>query len=301
MSAEVPPRVPALPPDAGLVELRPGCWGWRTSFVDLTLGVVAGRDGVVVVDTGPTEAHAGALADAIEAQGLGPVLAVVNTHVHWDHVLGNAVFAERWPEATLLAQENAAAATPAHLEEFRRAVAEPGSPYADSPHRDGLLAARPHPASDTLSSARVLDLGDRLVEVIHPGPAHTDGDVVVHVPDAGLAFVGDLVEQSAPPSYGEDSFPLTWHTALDLVVNMLGEDAVVVPGHGDPVGREFVEEQRAAVGVVATTISDLAGRGVSPDDALGASTWPFPVEALEHAVRRGYAHLPRGARQLPLA
>lgn len=292
---------PTLEPDTGLVELRPGCWGWRTAFADLTLGVVTGRDGAVVVDTGPTEAHATAFADAIEARGLGPVVAVVNTHVHWDHVLGNAVFADRWPDAVVLAQENAAAATIAHVEEFRRTLAEPGSPYAASEHLDGLRTARVRPATDMLSSARVLDLGDRYVEVIHPGPAHTDGDVVVHVPDAALAFVGDLVEESAPPSYGEDSFPLTWHTALDLVVQMLPEHAVVVPGHGAPVGRAFVEEQRGGIGVVATTISDLAGRGISPGDALGASTWPFPVEALEHAVRRGYAHLPRGARQLPLA
>lgn len=301
MSSHPAPSAPTLPPDGGLVELRPGCWAWRTGFVDLTLGVIAGRDGTVVVDTGPTEAHASALADAIGAHGLGPVVAVVNTHVHWDHVLGNAVFADRWPDAALIAHEHAAAATPAHVEGFRRAAGKAGSPYADSPHLDALRSARVRPATDTLSSARVLDLGDRRVEVVHPGPAHTDGDVVVHVPDVGVVYAGDLVEQSAPPSYGEDSFPLTWHTALDLVVGMVAEDAVVVPGHGTPVDRAFVEEQRAAVGVVATTISDLAGRGVSPADALGASTWPFPVEALEHAVRRGYAHLPRGARRLPLA
>jgi hypothetical protein len=74
----------------------------------------------------------------------------------------------------------------------------------------------------------------------------------------------------------------------------------VVPGHGLPVGRDFVEEQRSAVGVVAETIRDLAGRGVPVDDALAAAEWPYPREHLAVAVRRGYEQLPRAARQLPL-
>ena len=65
-----------------------------------------------------------------------------------------------------------------------------------------------------------------------------------------------------------------------------------MPGHGVPVDRDFVEEQRSAIGVVAETIRDLASRGVPVDDALAAAEWPYPAEELAHAVRRGYEHLP---------
>jgi hypothetical protein len=93
---------------------------------------------------------------------------------------------------------------------------------------------------------------------------------------------------------------MDWPATLDLVISLLGPGSVVVPGHGEPVGRDFAEEQRSAIGVVAETIRDLASKGVPVRDALAAAQWPYPVEQLEHAVRRGYAQLPPSARTLPL-
>jgi hypothetical protein len=52
--------------------------------------------------------------------------------------------------------------------------------------------------------------------------------------------------------------------------------------------------------VVAETIRDLASRGVPVRDALAATEWPYPAEELVHAVRRGYEHLPRTSKTLPL-
>jgi hypothetical protein len=93
---------------------------------------------------------------------------------------------------------------------------------------------------------------------------------------------------------------MDWPTTLDLVLSLIGPATVVVPGHGAPVGRDFVQEQRAALGVVAETIRDLAGRGVPLEQALESADWPYPREALADAVRRGYAHLPRAQKRLPL-
>jgi hypothetical protein len=106
--------------------------------------------------------------------------------------------------------------------------------------------------------------------------------------------------RSGVPGFGDDCYPMDWPATLDLVVGLLGTGSLVVPGHGNPVGRDFVEEQRAALGVVAETIRDLATRGVPVDEALEAADWPYPREELRHAVRRGYAHLPRATRSLPL-
>ncbi len=153
----------------------------------------------------------------------------------------------------------------------------------------------------TFSSALVLDLGDRQVELVHPGRGHTGGDLVVRVPDADVLLAGDLVEESAPPvvrrrqlADGVAAGPR--HRALGLITPA----TVVVPGHGAPVGRDFVEEQRNTIGIVAETIRDLAGRGVPVDQALEAADWPWPREGLAHAVRRGYAQLPRSQKRLPL-
>ncbi len=73
-----------------------------------------------------------------------------------------------------------------------------------------------------------------------------------------------------------------------------------MPGHGAPVDRAFVEEQRNELGIVAETIRDLASRGVPVDQALEAGEWPWPREHLATAVQRGYEHLPRSQKRLPL-
>ena len=159
-------------------------------------------------------------------------------------------------------------------------------------------------ADTTFSSAVALQLGDRQVELVHPGRGHTGGDLVVRVPDADVMLAGDLVEESmlrnAVPGFGADCYPMEWPLTLDVVLGLSSASTVVVPGHGAPVDREFVEEQRNAIGVVAETIRDLATRGIPVDDALAAAEWPYPREELAHAVRRGYEHLPRSQKRLPL-
>lgn len=299
------PEADASVPTPGLVEAGDRCWVLRLVLpdlaLDLNLGVVAGRDGVLLVDSGPTAPLAEAVLEVVASLDLGPVTHVVNTHVHWDHVLGNATVRARHPGCAVVAHEETAARTQEHVRAFQAGLGEAGSPYGGSAHGGDLRAASASPADTTFSSVHVVDLGDRVVELVHPGRGHTDGDVVVHVPDARVLFAGDLVEQAAPPSYGEDCWPLEWATALDVVVGTLPPGAVVVPGHGDVVDRDFVQRQRDAIGVVSATVRDLAGQGVRPEDALAAGDWPYPAEDLVHAVRRGYEHLPRGARRLPLA
>ncbi len=163
-----------------------------------------------------------------------------------------------------------------------------------------MLATEIVPADTTFSSAVALDLGDRLVELVHPGRGHTAGDLVVRVPDADVVLAGDLVEESGPPGFGGDCYPMDWPLSLDIVLGLLTTSSVVVPGHGAVVDREFVEDQRNAIGVLAETVRDLATRGVPLAEALDAAEWPFPREHLGDAVRRAYEHLPRSQKRLPL-
>jgi glyoxylase-like metal-dependent hydrolase (beta-lactamase superfamily II) len=156
-------------------------------------------------------------------------------------------------------------------------------------------------ADHTFSSVRVLDLGDRQVELAHPGRGHTAGDAVIRVPDADVVLAGDLVEESAPPAYGIDCHPLDWPGTLDVVINLVASDTLVVPGHGALVDRDFVEQQRQDIAITAQTIRDLASAGVPVERALDEGDWPFPREGLTHAVSRGYEQLPPSGRSLPLA
>jgi glyoxylase-like metal-dependent hydrolase (beta-lactamase superfamily II) len=286
--------------DTGFVEIADRVWVARFESFDVNVGVVAGERGLVVVDTRASEPEGRVALDLVRRLGAGEVVAVVNTHQHFDHTFGNVVFTEAYDGLPVIAHDAAAealATTGPALQELARTDTE-------TPGAADIAAARIVLPTETFSSARALDLGDRMVELVHPGRGHTAGDIVLRVPDADLVFAGDLVEESAKrnavPGFGDDCFPMEWPATLDLLISLLTTDSVVVPGHGLPVGKDFVDEQRSAIGVVAETIRDLASRGVPVGDALAAAQWPYPAEDLATAVRRGYEHLPRSTRQLPL-
>ena len=132
--------------------------------------------------------------DALRRVTSADVVAVVNTHAHFDHTFGNAVLRSEHPACTLLAHEATAATTVEAGERVKGLyAADP-----DDPHAVEVLATRIEPATETFASVRVLDLGDRVLELVHPRRGHTGGDLVARVADADVVIAGDLVEQSAP-------------------------------------------------------------------------------------------------------
>ena len=278
-------------------EVADRVWVARHEWYDVNVSVVAGDRGLVVIDTHGSAAAGRRVLDDVRRLGAGEVVAVVNTHAHFDHAFGNIAFREADPGVPIHAHEDAVAALRAMSPADTAATWASG---ADDPRREEVLATEVVLPDHTFSSATVLDLGDRVLELVHPGPAHTAGDLVVLVPDAQVLLAGDLVEESGPPALGADSFPMQWPLSLDIVLGLTTGASTVVPGHGAVVDRDFVEVQRNELGIVAETIRDLAGRGVPVDEALATGEWPWDPRHLETAVRRGYEQLPRSQKRLPL-
>jgi glyoxylase-like metal-dependent hydrolase (beta-lactamase superfamily II) len=283
-------------------EVAHDVWVSRYAWFDVNVSLVRGSSGLLVVDTHASALAASAVVEDVRALGAGEVVAVVNTHEHFDHTFGNGAFRAAYGAVPVHAHEVAAERTVSAGERIKKLYDEPEN--VDDPHREEVQATELVAADTTFSSAVALDLGDRLVELVHPGRGHTGGDLVVRVPDADVVLAGDLVEESqlrqGVPGFGSDCYPMEWPLTLDIVLGLLSTSSVVVPGHGAPVDREFVEDQRNAIGIVAETIRDLATRGVPVDEALAAAEWPYPREELADAVRRGYEHLPRSQKRLPL-
>ncbi|HEX2705142.1 MAG TPA: MBL fold metallo-hydrolase [Candidatus Lustribacter sp.] len=258
---------------------------------DVNVGLVLGREGAVVIDTRSSGIQGAEIQDDIRALGAGiRVRHVVNTHVHFDHTLGNCAF----EGAAVYAHENVGRTierdSAAVMELFRadpRDAPEYGYTAADVV---GVLATEVRVPDVTFDSVVKVDLGNRRVVMTHTGRGHTDGDVVVTVPDADVAFFGDLVEESAHPSLGEDCWPLEWAPTLDAHAVGLGRGSVVVPGHGLPVGSSFVLRQREDLAVVAAVIAERRAAGLTleqasrqPDDRL-----PYPLEWLTTAFARAW-------------
>jgi glyoxylase-like metal-dependent hydrolase (beta-lactamase superfamily II) len=142
------------------------------------------------------------------------------------------------------------------------------------------------PPDRTIERTIELHIGDRAVVVHFLGRGHTDGDVVVEVPDADVIFVGDLIEEGAPPSF-EDSFPLDWPSTASALLPLAR--GVVVPGHGDIVDRKFVENQASDLLRVADHARTVHAAGRAAD--TGWAELPFPEKAARIALQRAHWQL----------
>ncbi len=285
-------------PPAAFVEVADRVLVARYPEWDVNVGLVLGRDGAVVVDTRASGAQGRRVLADVHRLGRDIVVThVVNTHVHFDHTFGNIAF----EAATIHAHDNVGRTLEAHAERYRALFrADPGdAPEAGYTARDvaDVLATRVRAPDRTFGTHATIDLGDRVVTMAWHGRGHTDGDIAVTVPDTDVLFLGDLVEESAPPSFGDDCWPLEWADTLSAHLVETSGDTVVVPGHGRPVDVDFVARQRDEVAAVAAVVRERRDAGVEVDDALREADprLPYPVEALADAFRRGYAQLYRPA------
>lgn len=283
-------------------EIGDRTWVGRYPEWDVNVGVVAGTDGVLVIDTRGTFRQGEQLKDDVRRLNRTPIRWVANTHLHFDHTFGNAAFSD----TEIHAHENAVAQMLERAEWIKQLCRDnpdedPEYPAITTEVIKDVIDSPLLPARHTFASARVLDLGDRRVELLHFGNGHTDGDVVAVVSDADVVYAGDMVERSGPPSYGNDSFPLDWPETIERLIGLIQEDTRVVPGHGIVVDKSFVRDQGAEIAAVANTIAGLHDSGASLDDALAHADWPYPAAHLANAVRRGYEHLGPHRRSLPLA
>ena len=219
------------------IEIADGVFARRYVELDQTLGLVVGESRCLVVDSGADETHGAEFARAVREVTDLPWTVVI-THAHFDHFFGTAAFLPCPVWAHERCRDALAHGAEAHRQDWVAHYREEGK--AELAKR--LDAATLVMPTELLTEQVVLDLGQRQVQLIHPGLGHTDHDVIVHVPDAGVVFAGDLVEEWKPPQVGPDSVPARWPSTLDTLLAL--EPRVVVPGHGEPVDAGFVRRQR---------------------------------------------------------
>lgn len=256
-------------------ELGDGVFRRRYESLALNIGVVVGADGVLLVDTRASHVQARELAEELPTITGMPVRWVVNTHWHWDHTFGNAIFrgAEIW------GHELCARALSAHGDEMK-AAARRWLPQEVHAEIDGVDII---PPEKTFSDQASLQIG-REVSLAYHGLGHTDADIVIRVDDADVAFFGDLIEEGSPPAFG-DSHPAAWPLTLQLASR--GLPSTIVPGHGDVVGPEFVVAQQEELTVVAQVASDFASGDVTLDEAIDDG--PYAKEVMREALLRAQA------------
>jgi glyoxylase-like metal-dependent hydrolase (beta-lactamase superfamily II) len=260
-------------------EIAEGVYRRRYESLDLNVGVVIGGEGVLVIDTRASHRQAQQVLDELRTLTRLPPRWVLNTHYHWDHCWGNALF----PAAQLWGHERCRTALINDGEAARAGVLERLAEEHRADVEEVVITAPDH----TFGIRHAIDLGGRIVEFKYLGLGHTDSDVVVQVADSGTLFAGDLIEEGAPPSFS-DSFPLNWPETLDALLEMT--TGVVVPGHGDIVDRAFIETQRAEISALAALARAgfVAGESI---DEVDVHTSPYPEEPTRTAIQRAFLQL----------
>jgi glyoxylase-like metal-dependent hydrolase (beta-lactamase superfamily II) len=256
----------------GWQEVGDRVFRFRYRSLDLNVGAVLGEDEVLVVDTRSLAAEAGELLADLGRLTRLPCRQVVNTHAHFDHCFGNATLrpAAIWGHRRCAAHlRDRAGQERAHLLRWLPEAAG---------ELDGLVLDPPDRLVDDAGTD--LEVGGRRVELRFCGRGHTDHDLVVVVPDAGVAFAGDLVEEGAPPVYGADAFPLAWPATLEQVLALA--PPVVVPGHGNVVDHGFVRGQREELAAMAALCRRVAAGDLPAAEAVAAA--PFPEAIARDAL-----------------
>ncbi|PCG87808.1 MBL fold metallo-hydrolase [Streptomyces sp. WZ.A104] len=230
--------------DFGWERLGNGIGRRRLPGWDATVALVAGTEGVLLHDTGSTLREGVELRRQAEALLGRRVTHIALSHPHFDHVLGTAAFAG----AQVYGSAGLTALLRDRGQELYASAVHHGVPEDEAAGSADTLVAPRH----EVHGERTLDLGGgRRVLLADLGPAHSSHDLAVLVPGAGpdpaVVLCGDLVEESGEPQAGPDAVTSRWPAALDRLLELGGEDAVYVPGHGAAVDAAFVRAQRAAL------------------------------------------------------
>jgi cyclase len=269
------PSATDVPYSRGAHQIANGVWaylqpdgGWGRS----NAGLVASDDGArsLLVDTlfdlELTRDMLTALRDATPAAER--IAIVVNTHANGDHCYGNALVAGADIVASQACAAEMARLPPAALADLVRAAPDMGEVGAflldifGGFNFDGVELVAP---DRTFTGELELSIGDRPVHLIEVGPAHTDGDVIVHVPDAGVVFAGDIIFHGGHPIVWTG--PVTnWIAACD---RLLGLDGVttVVPGHGPVTTLDTVADLKGYFEHLTNEVRARHDAGMSPLEA----------------------------------
>jgi cyclase len=256
-------------------DLAPGVVAWLGQQGMPNAVTVEGSDGVVVIDSLFTPRHAADMMAQLRERTGKPVLALVNTHFHGDHTLGNAMI----PTSRIIAHRAA-----------RDRLTEDGPGYLNllcevrpdlAPEIAGLEFVLP---TELVDHALNLDAGGQPVQVrAVRRHAHTAGDLVVILPAHRILVASDLVFNGILP-VARDADLAGWIAALDDLAVL--EPDIVVPGHGPVGGAELLAGQRDVLTRVAA-----AARAHPCSRAAARQAVLAEVGSLLHAEERVDAYL----------
>ena len=259
----------------GLTDLGNGLWAWMQpdgGWGFSNAGLITGGGEAALVDTLFDEALTDEMLRAMEAScGVrrDAIDTVVNTHANGDHTHGNALLTNAEIVASEASAREMEAFPPEMLAQLKAAggagaLGEAGRYFAEIFAPFDFAGVRHKPPTRTFSGHASLDVGSHRVQLLEVGPAHTAGDVIVHVPDASAVFTGDILFIEGTPIVWAGPVS-NWIAACDLIEAMNPEH--IVPGHGPLTDLSGVREVADYLRFVEAEAVSRFTVGMGPEEA----------------------------------
>ena len=286
----------------------------RSRACDANSGFI-NRGGGVVIDTQSDLPHARRMIELFSKVWDSAPRRVINTHEDGDHVWGNQLF----EGAEIIAHRTVPdrmkhVADPMEFQKLLHGVDRllPSSSLGAS--HPGVLAIARQLQQDydfdgiklvlptTLFDERhVLDLDGTEVRLIYVGPCHQVGDTIIHVPEDGVVFAGDVIFRRCTPMGWAGTYE-KWGKCLDLIISL--DPEVIVPGHGPVCGIEGAMELKAYLDYVREESERCFEKGLTSLEASKRidfgpyGGWRGPARIYMN-VERAYRELRNEAADAP--
>ena len=225
------------------------------------VGLLTGKDGVILVDDS-FPPHTDQLLAAIAEVVSEPVDFVINTHVHGDHLGGNAHFSAKG--ATIVAHDN-----------VRERLKEQGmpTPSGTEPAPPEMLPVL------TFADAVTFHLNGQESFVFHAAKAHTDGDAIIHFRTADVIHTGDIFFNGIFPFIDLDNGGSVdgYIAAQEKILSKCGEKTRIIPGHGPLATPDDLRKSVQMLKDAKKAIGELIGQGKTIEQILEAK----PLAAYE--------------------
>ncbi|MHA7652875.1 fumarylacetoacetate hydrolase family protein [Mycobacterium sp. ML4] len=271
----VNPAPAKVPYTRGLHEVGDRVWAWTLpdgGFGWSNAGLVAGDGASLLVDTLFDLPLTREMLSAMRPITDGaPITDALITHSNGDHTHGNQLLdpGVRIIAAAATAEEIAHDDTADQLVTIQ--VADLG-PVATRFVRDrfghfDFRGIKVRNADQTFDRELTIDVGGRRVDLLNLGPAHTAADSVVHVPDAGVLFGGDLLFIGCTPIVWAGPIA-NWIAACDAMIAL--DPSTVVPGHGPVTDPDGIRAVRDYFVYITEQTDALYGKGLSFTEAVDA-------------------------------
>jgi cyclase len=217
-------------------------------------GIIIDKDGIVVVDTLISAKEARRFIKDIRAISAKPVKLVIDTHYHLDHVFGNSEFARL---GAMIVAHTADNVTLRSRGEY--VLKNAGNFGLSKDDMQGTELAYPALA---FNDRMEIHLGSKKINLIFTGSSHSEGSILVYLPDSKVLFTGDILFADRHPYMGDADVD-GWIKTLDFIMGM--DVATIIPGHGPISSKKDIADMKNYLTIFDKRAKELCMQSNDPD------------------------------------